>query len=100
MISDKYLSYDTWYDMHFSLIDGQAMLIIDDTTNTALITLTNLSSHISIGNDIYRAGDSNPTNDRYFCGGIDEIRIGTIPEPFLLSSLLLIISFCLLKRKL
>ena len=83
LYSTKHLSSNTWYDVHFSLNDGEATLIIDDTTNTAAIAFTDEDSHLTIGNDIFR-GD-----DRYFYGDIDEVRVGGIPEP----SLFLILNF-------
>ena len=73
--STKYLSSNTWYDVHLFYFNGNAMLIVGDTTNTATISFTDEDSNITIGNDINR-GD-----DRYFHGDIDEVRIGSIPEP-------------------
>lgn len=84
--STKYLNSNKWYDVHFSIIDDAAVLIIDETTNTlSSVSLTNLSSQITIGNDIFSP------DTRFFYGDIDEIRIGYIPEPVSIYYLLFII---------
>ena len=89
--SSKVLNSNTWYDVHFSLTADHASLIVDDTTNTATVSLSDSSAQIMIGYDIY-------TLDRFFNGDMDEIRVGYIPEPVFIFYFLLLIFTCA-KRK-
>ena len=75
--SDKILFSNVWYDVHFSVKDNMAELIVGNITNTTAVVLTNRSYSIQIGCD-YNINAH--LNDRFFYGDIDEIRIATIPE--------------------
>ncbi len=74
LISTVALTSNTWYDVSFSIINDEAEITVDGTTDTATISLADSSVQIMIGYDIFSL-------DRFFYGDLDEIRVGNIPEP-------------------
>ena len=99
VFSDNHMNSNKWYDVHFSLIDGTGTLIVSgtnvlnqyiSTTNTVEnISFTDENGAISIGYDVFSS------SRRYFMGDLDEIRLGTIPEPaslIFIGSLLLMLA--------
>ena len=89
--SSKPLFSNTWYDVHFRLVNNRAILIVGEATNTVNIELSDSSSQIMIGYDIYGL-------NRFFKGDLDEVRVGYIPEPTFLYCFW-IFAFLILNKK-
>ena len=76
------LAIDTWYNVRCSInLDNpnEVSITVDGTTDTEIgFTFQNTPAKIVLGYD-FRGG---PVANQRFTGDMDEVRIGTIPEPF------------------
>ena len=64
--------------MQFQDLAGEAILTVNGTaTMVSGVPVGPTASQIRIGNDIFAP------NTRYFKGDIDEVRVASIPEPFI-----------------